>query len=466
MGDELWDPPLRRSSTKLDFMFPFPHSILKTNISDGVKQNADPPLVTALDLCYAQKPPYPGTFRERTSIQDARLSASVNESNTPIFDECFGDQDASDSISTEDLDLLVGWRTCPMDGYGMIQGNNKLESGYHAVHKLAFDETKKISNHNTDPKSRALVNISSADLIHFASCTQTPNRNREDGKHCDRKSFTAELEENHGIFGEEIDFPNQIRCIENAGSSFVVNNLNVREKTADGRDATHFFAVRFQPELYSQEVENYAWFTSSKLLDAPCLDWLDLELGFMSLHGALERGLNDHKRASIQQKNLRFSASVERNKPLLTTRLGPPELSPSEAFGIAEWEIWQQSQDEARRRRMMVVDYEQEENDENQREPRIERFLKSPDTSYPVYDRKFRFYNSRLWDRNGFYEPGSTPPFNYISNQLERVNEISPVSETDNLIYNKFQLIQRKRREREENKPLEEKILRQRVIDK
>ena len=471
MEDELWDPPLRRTSTKSDFMFPFARSILKTNIPDGVKQNAEPPLVTALDLCYPQKMPYPGSFRKRATIEDERASIA-NDSNSPIQDDPFGDQDATQAISTEDLDLMVGFRNCPMDGYGMIVGNNKLESGYEAVHKLTFDDTKKFNNHNIDPKSRAMVNISSAELVHFASCTQTPNRNREDGNHCSRSSFQKELEEHRGIFGEEIDFPNSIRCIENAGSSFVVNNLNVREKTADGREATHFFSVRMQPELYSQEIENYAWFTASKLLDAPCLDWLDFECGFLGLHGSLQRGLNDHKRASIQQKNLSFSANVKRNQPLLTTRLGPPELSPSEVYGFAQWEIWKQTQDEAERRRrggdwLPNEEPENAEERENQNiSTPIERFLKSPDTSYPVYSKEFRFYNSHLWDRNGFLEPTSSPPFKHIADSVERVFEINPITEVENVKFDRFQLIQKRRRDRQAAMPLKEKILREQVVDK
>ena len=165
-------------------------------------------------------------------------------------------------------------------------------------------------------------------------------------------------------------------------------------------------------------------------------------------------------------------ANVKRNQPLLTTRLGPPELSPSEVYGIAQWEIWKQSQDEAERRRR-GGDWVSNEGAENAEEREnqhasssLERFLKTPDTSYPVYSKEFRFYNSHLWNRNGYFEPTSSPPFKHIADSVKRVFEINPITEVENLKFDRFQLIQRRRRQRQVAMPLKEKILREQVVDK
>ena len=466
--EELWDPPTRKSLAKTDQMFPFARSILKTNIPPGLKQNALPPMVSALDLCYPEKSPLPGTFEQRTTCQDER--SSPFEQNYPIFDRSFGHQDACETISTDDLELLVGNRVCPMDGYGTIQATH-LEGDFEPVHKLRFDDRKKMVHHNVDTKSRGIVSASNDDLIHFASCTQKPDPTREDGNHCERGTFQAELDDNENLFGEDVQYPNEIECLENSHSSFVVNNLNVREKTASGDDATHFFAVRIQPELFESAISNFAWFTTRKVLNSPpCLDWLDLEVGFLALHGNLERGLNDHKQAFIQQKNLRFSAAAKKFEPVLNSRLGPPLLNPSEAFGLAQWEIFHHATRDAHLRRAAAERNNNNENleDHDAEESRLERFINSKDVPIPVFSREFRNYNSHLWDREngGFYEPGSSPPFRHIADCVERIWEMAPRNETERTNLSEFELVQKRRRERESNMTPHDRKIRQRVIDK
>ena len=53
----LWDPPLRKSSLKDDYGYPFSLHFFSSNIPESVRQNALPPVCHVLDLAFPTTSP-------------------------------------------------------------------------------------------------------------------------------------------------------------------------------------------------------------------------------------------------------------------------------------------------------------------------------------------------------------------------------------------------------------------------
>ena len=210
-NDGLWDPPLRKARLQDDYMYPFGTGVIRATIPDGCKQNLLPPVVTVLDNAYPKVDPKPGSLATR--IDDG------SERGPP-----FGkDDDASSVIRSEDVDEAVGFRTFLFPGYRLIPCNESLDIKYPPVHRLSFDDRRKIAHHNTSVRSRALVSASSCNIIHWAGCTQEPSQRgneTEEGRHCEKDSVFQPGD--CGEIGENsTSYPPEIRCYENAHSRLV-----------------------------------------------------------------------------------------------------------------------------------------------------------------------------------------------------------------------------------------------------
>ena len=92
--------------------------------------------------------------------------------------------------------------------------------------------------------------------------------------------------------------------------------------------------------------------------------------------------MDDNRRNGIEQKNLRFSSGVPRNKESLTTRLGPPSLTASEMHGLVTWQLhrFAVQQDELDRAR---------DGEERERPTRLERFLRAPVQALPCFSPRY-----------------------------------------------------------------------------
>ena len=148
--------------------------------------------------------------------------------------------------------------------------------------------------------------------------------------------------------------------------------------------------------------------------------------------------------------------------------IGPPFLNASEKHGIVSWEMHRfAAMDRAREGRVGEGD--------QQRTSRLERFLAAPTLPMPCYSPRFRAYNDDLWNTRHAGGRGgagnntrchSCPPFSYIARQLESLHEITRRSPDDDEFDEHFEIVQSRRRRREENLTREERTLRGRVAQK
>ena len=232
----------------------------------------------------------------------------------------------------------------------------------------------------------------------------------------------------------------------------------------DSEDAVHLFSGRPIQEKLAQAIENYSWFHQGKIVNVHNQPpFTDLEIGFCSPFGSLARGMSEHQRLSIEQRNSRYSTVCPQNHRLLTSKLGPPLLNASEKHGIVTWEMHRfAALDRARDGR--------EAEGGQERTSRLERFLSAPTIPLPCYSSRFRSYNDEMWNvrhgggRNS--RQGSCPPFPHISRHLESLQEITRRSPDDDHLDEDFEIIQSRRRGWEANLSREQKILRGRVAQK
>ena len=241
--------------------------------------------------------------------------------------------------------------------------------------------------------SKAAISASMANLIHFASCTETPSPLLSDDQHCDR--LDANISDvQFGDLGDIADdYPNEIECWENAHHSFTLHNLDVREKMADGSDSIHLFSARPDKTAHQDNIETFAWNTAQKIVNLNDLPpFRDVEFGFISPHGTLARSLDHQRRTDIQNKNFGFQSKAERNQKTLESRLGPPLLNASELHGLATWlkHFLECREQQLRRARITAG---RNNLDTGGRLSRLEQFLQQPLESLAVYNSKFVFYN-------------------------------------------------------------------------
>ena len=116
------------------------------------------------------------------------------------------------------------------------------------------------------------------------------------------------------------------------------------------------------------------------------------------LNSSLTRGLDEHKKAIITQKNLRLSTTAPQNRDILTKRTGPPLLTPTELHTLASWRLH-----EFQTRENNDIQFDAPGDGEHL--SRVERYLRSPLVPLPAYSNKFRNYNDHLWElrQGGIY---------------------------------------------------------------
>ena len=260
----LWGPPLRQTSLQDDYMYPFSTHIIKANVPDGLKQSMSPPVAHLLDLSYPRVDPKPGSLSQRTTVdrppplptcdQEVDDGAHHSMQATDEDDENdaqgqkqapFGEEDASQVFRAEDVDQAMGFRTFLCPGYAMVDANEALHQDYPPVHRLSYDDKRKISHYNTNVTSRATVSASSADIAHWAFCDQQPSpdlsldddndgdavrdpasssasaaRAARPDRHCEKE--TTFDSRDFGELGELAgSYPPEIECYENAHSRSV-----------------------------------------------------------------------------------------------------------------------------------------------------------------------------------------------------------------------------------------------------
>ena len=252
----LWSPPQRKTSLCDDYMYPFSTQIIQTNIPDGLKQSMTPPVSHLLDLSYPQVTPKPGTLTKRTTTTPTPTTNTINngsllidEASSPLLgkeeeerEPPFGsDLDASQLVRAEDVDQALGFRTALFPGYATAPANASLHSNFPPIHRLSYDDQRKISHYNTPVRSRALVAATSTDILHWAHCNQETmsvlnlDLDADDDDDDDDKTSEPKQPDRHcekdGVFqsrdfgelGEsERSYPPEIRCWENAHSRLVI----------------------------------------------------------------------------------------------------------------------------------------------------------------------------------------------------------------------------------------------------
>ena len=256
----LWGPPLRETSLQDDYMYPFSTHIIRTTVPDGLKQNMSPPIAHLVDLTYPRVDPKPGSLSQRSTVDkpnplptcEREVDDGAHPSTTQATDKDddndaqgqklapFGEEDASQVLRAEDVDQAMGFRTFHSPGYAMVDANEDLHHDYPPVHRLSYDDKRKISHYNTSVNSRATVSASSADIAHWAFCDQQPSPdlsiNDDDGdatsssatrgarpeRHCEKETNFDSRD--FGELGEEAGcYPPEIECYENAHSRSVLS---------------------------------------------------------------------------------------------------------------------------------------------------------------------------------------------------------------------------------------------------
>ena len=333
----IWEPPLRKYNVGEDNFYPFNDFLEDTNLPAGFKQHLLPPSRTVLDNAFPTKDPQPGTFKERVrpilSQTKAKTKAEA-KAKTPASP--FGDDDAATAIQAEDIEEEVGFRTMVFPGYSMVPANSTLPTKFPPVHRLALDDRRRIADYNTPINARARVAAGCAHVIHWASCDQRPSQRINEAPNglppppdeapnvapshehpnggarsneaayephnnpapCCEKSSSAL----NGLeFGDlnSTSYPQpEIKCFENAHTSFTANRLNVRKKSANGEDSIHFFSACPDPSRFLSNVENLLWHNEKKIVDPsrPFPPFCDVELGIFCPHGSQVRGGRKRKK--------------------------------------------------------------------------------------------------------------------------------------------------------------------------
>ena len=275
----------------------------------------------------------------------------------------------------------------------------------------------------------------------------------------------------------------EMNCLQNCHYTNVINHLNVRETTKDGHHLIHFYEMRFNQSGYIHELKSYTWHVQRKFLnELELIPFIDFDVGFQAAKGRTQMWMRDEKRRAIELKNLTFSASLQENADLLTSRIAPCLPNPSQLEYMALWvyhllesseilELMAQRQiqlHEMRNEREQADGIRRifERNEEGHARPigeafhhsgeepesRLDRWLKRPPRAHCVFSNSYPWYNdqdstsTRITRDNQLFK--SLPSMAYIATTVERIyNARRPRNNREMLLMPCFQFWREKRKE-------------------
>ena len=184
----------------------------------------------------------------------------------------------------------------------------------------SFQPSQNCSTDYSDTEAQERIHAVRANMIQYASCTESPSYKNPTAPCCDVEDWHADDVPPRNFKPSD----EYTGCFSNFRPFFQLSGLNLKEMTANQGHLQHFFGIRPIRKEYQRSINCFAYHRQDKLYRPSDAENIctDFEMGVCLLHSGLERSLKKHEYYTLSKRSHPYSGLSHRHHDTMDHRLG------------------------------------------------------------------------------------------------------------------------------------------------